>query len=145
VEVLPDVNFLIAWFHDRHEHSAAAQSWLDANASDNSVFICRAVHMGCLRLLTTSRVMGTDRLDPISAWRGWETVINGDDRFGFIDEPVGLDACWATVLQAIQPQSIADTDTYIAAFAMAADLTLLTFDKGFRRFPGLKSEIISSE
>ena len=37
------------------------------------------------------------------------------------------------------------TDAYLAAFAKCAELRLVTFDKGFTRFPGLDALILAPD
>jgi predicted nucleic acid-binding protein len=34
--------------------------------------------------------------------------------------------------------STAETDAYLAAFALAADIDVATFDRGMTRFPGVR-------
>jgi len=51
-------------------------------------------------------------------------------------EPVDLEARWRSLTAAFTSGQTAETDAYLAAFA------LTTLDRGFRRFDGLDAEIL---
>ncbi len=139
-----DVNLLFALLYDRHEHSEQGQRWLARITAPGSVGICRVVEMGVLRLLTRAAVMGANVISPAAFWRGWEVALS-DDRLIRLAEPPRLEACWRALCEALTPGSVADTVVYIAAFALAGDLTVATFDRGFARFPHVETEIIPAD
>jgi len=139
---LVDVNVLIALFHRRHRHCARAAVWLETQNSPASVAICRVVQMCALRILTTAAVMRDDVLTAAEFWRGWDRMMS-DDRFVMASEPPQLEIAWRAVTEPLPKGRIAETDTYLAAFAAAADHTLVTFDRGFRNFRGLDLELLS--
>jgi uncharacterized protein len=138
---LIDVNVLVALMHARHRHSSDAAEWLAAVDTERSVAICRVVHMGALRVLTNPAVMKDDVVSPPDFWRGWDRVM-ADDRFHSAPEPVDLEARWRSLTVAFTSGQTAETDAYLAAFAMAGGYRLTTFDRGFRRFDGLDAEIL---
>ena len=65
-----------------------------------------------------------------------------DPRIAFADEPEGLESIWRGYPQSevFTPQVWNDAST--AAFAQAGGFELITFGKGFSRYPGLKSSIL---
>ena len=96
--------------------------------------------MGALRLLTLPAAMGPDIQTAREAWAGWRRAME-DERFVFEPEPFGLAEKWQAITETMPLGTRVDTDTYLAAFALAGDLTLATFDKGFARYPGLRVEV----
>jgi uncharacterized protein len=60
-----------------------------------------------------------------------------DQRFSFIQEPLGLEHIWRrlTTTETYSPKVW--TDRYLAAFAMAESLAVVTFDGAFRGIPDL--------
>jgi predicted nucleic acid-binding protein len=64
------------------------------------------------------------------------------DRFAEIDEPGGLNASWRELSATLQPGAGLGTDVYLGAFARAAGLEIVTFDRGFQRFPGLEVRLL---
>jgi hypothetical protein len=98
--------------------------------------------MGLLRLLNNPAVMGEDVLDTAGCWAIWRRLLE-DERFRFVpEEPPDLDAAFEryTSGRAFSPRLW--TDAYLAAYAHATGLTLVTLDHGFRAFPGLACDIL---
>ncbi len=136
-----DVNVLFALMHARHMHCRSAMAWLDRQDRVGSVGICRVAQMGALRLLTRSALMQEEVISPEQFWMGWDRMIR-DDRLVWVAEPPGLEPVWREVTLALERGQCAETDTYLAAFANACEGTLVTFDRGFRRFSGLTLELL---
>ena len=74
-------------------------------------------------------------------WRGWAQLI-ADDRFDFAAEPAGMESAWKEITRPIPKGRCAETDAFLAAFAISGGWTLATFDHGFRRFPTVRTEIL---
>lgn len=139
---LVDVNVLVALLHARHRHSVTAVRWLEGQRAPGSVLICRIAQMGALRILTQRAVMKEETLSAEEFWRGWD-LMREDDRFWPAVEPKGFETAWRGITAAIRKGQCAETDAYLAAFARAGGWSLVTFDRGFRRFPGLRTEILN--
>jgi hypothetical protein len=92
------------------------------------LFFCRITQLALLRLLTTRAAMGLGTLTQIEAWEAYDCWIKTGGA-SFVGEPVGLDICFrsSTSSSHISPKTWADA--YLAAFAEAAGLTLVTFDR----------------
>ncbi|HTG43931.1 MAG TPA: hypothetical protein VK633_05305 [Verrucomicrobiae bacterium] len=75
----------------------------------------------------------------------WATIdaLKQDPRIVFFDEPANLDSIFRTLSISDFPSHLFWTDSYLAAFATAANLALVTFDQGFNRFTLLKLEALS--
>ena len=138
---LPDVNVWVALAVAEHVHHTAARLWFDAVQSDSIAF-CRVTQMGFLRLLTNPRAMAEDALAPSRAWRLLDAFYE-DSRILLAMEPPGLEASWRALTRPRAPGANFWTDAYLAAFASAAGHTLVTFDKGFRRFDKLKLRLLA--
>jgi hypothetical protein len=98
--------------------------------------------MGLLRLLNNPTVMGAEVFDTAGCWSLWRRLLE-DERFRFAsEEPPGLDAAFErfTAGRSFSPRVW--TDAYLAAYAYAERLSLVTFDKGFRGFRGLTCDVL---
>ena len=129
-----DVNVWLALTHQRHVHYGVARDWLDS--IDAQVFFCRFTQIGLLRLLTNAQVMGPDVLTQRSAWSAYHRWFE-DERVEFHAEPAQPD--FNHLFQSFstrgQPSTQLWADAYLAAFAKAAGLTLVTFDRALRSLP----------
>lgn len=139
---LCDVNVLLALSTDRHAQHAQALRWFEGVGSAGAR-VCRVALLGLLRLLNNPSAMEEDVLDAAGCWDLWRRM-QQDERIRFAPaEPSGLDASFErfTAGQAFSPRLW--TDAYLAAFAQAGGLTVVTFDRGFRRFPDLSCELLA--
>lgn len=141
---LVDVNVLVALMHSQHLHSKAAVTWLEKQSQSKSVAVCRIVQMGCLRILTNNAWLKSEVKSALEFWDGFDLLMS-DDRFVKIAEPDNFEQAWRTLTSALPKGQIAETDVYLAAFALAAGVQIVTFDKGFRRFPNVDVEIIHND
>ncbi len=130
---LVDVNVLVALMHARHVHSVAAVRWLSALDDRGTVAICRVSQMGVLRILTNPSAMKEEVKSASEFWVGWDRLID-DERFALVGEPAGLENAWRTLTTAVPKGKSAETDCYLAAFAITGGHSLVSFDRGLRRF-----------
>jgi len=138
---LPDVNFWLALAFQPHEFHSSAKKWIQ-NTGAHSAFICRVTKMGFLRLASNPKVMPGYAVTLRDAWACYEKIFV-DERVAFADEPPGLQNSWRALTQQSRFSTNVWTDAYLAAFAIAADLELITFDKGFRQYEELRHTILS--
>ena len=139
---LPDVNLWIALTVSGHVHHNTATAWLE-EAGDEILAFCRVTQMGFLRLLTNERVMTEDVFTADQAWRLLERL-RRHDRVIFSPEPPGLERTWQTMTTPHKTGANFWTDTYLAAFAMSSDCTLVTFDRGFHKHKKLPVRILGT-
>jgi uncharacterized protein len=126
--VFPDVNVWLALSSPDHEHFAKAWKWYNGLAHGEILRFCRFTQLGLLRLLTTQSVMGQGTLSQVQAWKAydqWQTDASAE----FVNEPAEIEAIFRSGTQASQASPKHWADAYLAAFAKAAGLTLVTFDK----------------
>ena len=125
---LPDVNVWLALASRRHIHSQTCSDWLDSLESGLSVAFCRVSQMGLLRLLTNEAVMRNDVLSSRDAWQAYRTIL-AYERIAFAPEPFALEREWQKLTSQDQPTPKVWTDAYLAAFAQASGLRLVTLDR----------------
>ena len=131
---LPDVNVWLALAVQEHPHHAAArQYWAEEAAA--RVHFCRITMLGLVRLLTQPRLMGTASLDATAALAHYERFAALPE-VGLAAEPADTGAAMRRYVGAGLPARLI-TDAYLAAFAAAGGLRLVTFDRDFERFDGL--------
>src|SRR5438105_3900250 len=86
--------------------------------------------MGLLRLLANPSVMGDDVLARADAWQVVHHL-RADDRVRWAGEPTQLESAWRAISARDDNSHKLWTDDYLAAFAQAAGLTMVTLDTGF--------------
>ena len=105
-----------------------ARDWFD-DASDDARFIfCRYTQIGLLRLISMPAVMGRHAMNQPTAWKTYDRWL-ADSRVSFAEEPAGVESFFRTITTLRRPAPKHWPDAYIAAFAIAAELTLVTFDR----------------
>ena len=140
--MLLDINLWLALVFERHFHHRAAKSWFDS-VSIGTCFFCRMTQQGFLRLATNPRVMNEEAVSLPDAWGLYDTLL-GDEHVGYAEEPAGLEPRWRQYTLAPTYSPKVWNDAYLAAFARAASLSVVTFDQGFSRYPNLDPILLST-
>ncbi len=138
---LPDVNFWLAVTFQSHVHHLSARSWFEGFGVRGCSF-CRMTQQGFLRLATNPRAFGEEAVSLAEAWRLYD-VLAADPRIRFADEPAGVEALWRHYTQGETFSAKIWNDAFLAAVAQTANLELVTFDQGFRRYTGLRCILLS--
>ena len=139
---LCDVNCLLAFCYDRHVHHPAALTWLEQQ-DELSVVVCRNTQLGLLRLLTNATVMTNDVCNLKQSWEIYDALM-GDERFDFYAEPIDLEQHFRQYTASGRVSPKLWQDAYLAAFARATKLHLVTFDWGFQQFKVLRLTLLGS-
>jgi len=127
--LFPDINVWVALTYERHVHHVSAREWFARLAPTARLFFCRITQLGLLRLLTSAVVMGPDAAkSQQEAWKAYDRWL-GDHRVEFLEEPGGLEAALRALTRSSQVSPKDWADSYLLAFALAADLRLVTFDQ----------------
>ena len=92
--------------------------------------------MAYVRLSTQSKVMGGDPLTVTQAWAAYRAYCDLPE-VRFAQEPRGCEEKLGTWAAEGLFGARLWTDAYLAAFALAGSLRLVTFDSDFARFPDL--------
>ena len=130
--LFPDINVWVALTHGRHVHHLVANDWLESEGVDVRLCFSRFTQLGLLRLLTAEAVMGEDVHGQAEAWAVYDRWLK-NDHVSLIEEPPGLERRFRALTRSRRASPKVWGDAYIAAFAEASQLTLVTFDRAFRR------------
>ncbi|HTZ74847.1 MAG TPA: TA system VapC family ribonuclease toxin [Candidatus Aquilonibacter sp.] len=135
--LFPDTNVWVALTYERHVHHIVARRWFDGLEPTVRLFFCRFTQLGLLRLLTAEAVMGVDGVkNQQAAWTAYDTWLE-DDRIEIMAEPADLETHFRTLSRSSRPAPKDWADSYLAAFALAGGLTVVTLDSAFQiKFPG---------
>ena len=122
------MNVWFALAHEIHPHHKAASEWGQSLGANVVVYFCRITQLGLLRLLTNQSAMGDEVLTQKQAWRAFDAfLVNPANRM--IQEPAGLDPAFRELTDRDESSTKQWADGYLAAFALAADIRLVTFDR----------------
>lgn len=126
--LLPDVNVWVALHHQVHVHHQSANDWFESLDVRSELVFCRQTQMGFFRLLTTESVMGDEALTQKQCWALYGRWLRGGKAL-FRVEPAVMDEVFQsrTMNDRCSPKEW--MDAYLAAFAEAGGLTLVTFDR----------------
>lgn len=132
LSLFPDINVWIALTYDGHVHHIKAHKWFENLPSAARLFFCRITQLGLLRLLTAEVVMGTDEArTQQQAWRAYDSWTE-DERVEFLAEPIGLEEQFRALTRSQRASPKEWGDAYLVAFAEAAGLAVVTFDRTFQ-------------
>jgi toxin-antitoxin system PIN domain toxin len=123
----PDINLWLSLNAADHVNTKPALEWYYSIEDEDVLYFCRLTQLGLLRLLTTKSVMGVDTHSQRNAWMvycKWRDEAGA----GFMNEPAGIDTLFRARSETTQASPKLWNDAYLAAFAEAAELTLVTFD-----------------
>ena len=133
---LVDTNvWLAATFEGHPCHQRARQELWAATPADPWLW-CRATQQSFLRLASTAAVFrscGVERAtnaDARAALEQWLVL----RQVAFVEEPPGVMAHWARLAAVDKVAPKLWMDAYLAAFAMAAGVLLVTLDQDFIHF-----------
>ena len=122
------MNVWLALAHQIHPHHPAARAWAESVDAATPVYFCRFTQLGLLRLLTNPSAMGEDVLTRAEAWDAFDAfLLNPANRMHA--EPSGIDPVFRALSSRPESSTKQWADAYLAAFAEAAGLTLVTFDR----------------
>lgn len=138
---LADANVWLALAFSDHAHHSKAMKWFEAQAPLSCAF-CRVTQMALLRHLTNATIMGPFVQSQQAAWKHYDNFMN-DPRVIFLAEPSKLEATLRVFTRATSPSHGIWRDAYLAALAIESTAQAVTFDQGFRRFPGLDLFVLS--
>jgi len=129
----PDINVWLAVVVERHVCNQAASRWWNGDQSE-AIGFCRFTQLGLLRHLTNAATMKGQPLTNEQAWAVFETLAS-DTRVCFFPESPGVEGLLKTYSNVNQAATNLWGDAYLAAYATGSEATLVTFDRGFAKFP----------
>jgi toxin-antitoxin system PIN domain toxin len=137
---LLDVNVWLAAAWARHVHHPLAKRFVDAEDAD--MLFCRVTELAFLRLITNRAVTGDDALTRRQAWDRL-LALQADPRIKLVPEPRGLAPLWIAFSKRDDRSHLLWTDDYLAAFAQAADVELVTLERALpARYPSVNVTVL---
>ena len=133
MKLLCDSNVLIALAVEQHVHHPVAARWFQTIAPTDQILLCRAVELSFLRLLTLKiapdyhPATNSEAIDVLRR-------LQADEAVSPIAEPPELQARWPQLANRDTASPKVWMDSYLAAFALASDLRLVTFDHDFAAY-----------
>lgn len=142
--ILADVNVWLATVVEAHPHHQLTLDWWqsDVLTTDKVVMFCRITELGLLRLLCNETVMGPQRCTAKQAYSHYQQLLD-QPLISFAHEPDGLEGQLITYCDLGRMSRNFWTDAYLAAFAVAGNMQMVTFDRGFQGFPELDLQLLS--
>ncbi len=127
--------WLAASFEQHPAHSVARQALRQATPTQAAVF-CRATQQSYLRLLSTAALTKIYGVAPLTNRDALLALDNLQAlaQVAWRDEPPGLFGLWRTLAALDSASPKVWMDAYLAAFAIAGALRLVTLDKDFKNF-----------
>ncbi len=119
-----------------HPFHAAALAALEAATEDEPAVFCRATQNSFLRLATTPQLLklyDAESLTNRDALAGLKILLSSPS-VQEMDEPPGTVTLWHKLATRNTASPKVWMDAYLAAFAIAGGLRLVTLDKDFKSF-----------
>lgn len=137
---LLDVNVWVAAAWSGHEDHRKVAEWFEGATAPMA--FCRVTQMALLRHVSNPAVLGVDVVSRKAAW-SLVDQLTADPQVTFLDEPIGIAVAWRALSSRADQSHKLWTDDYLAAFAQAGNLTLVTLDRSFvRRYPSVRVEAL---
>ena len=126
--IFPDVNVWLALVYEKHVHNEVVVAWYGSLSAPTTFVFCRHTQMGLFRLLSTESVMRQDTMNQAQCWEAYDPWISSGLAF-MAQEPSGLEAEMRAQTSHKTASPKVWADAYLAAFAEAGSLTLVTMDR----------------
>jgi len=132
----PDINVWLALTYGSHRQHVIAASWFDRLTSQTAGF-CRLTQLSFLRLLTQPAIMQDEVKTQREAWKVYDQLCD-DSHVTFYPErnsgAIESEFRALTTTTQFAPQQW--PDAYLAAFAKAEGLVLVTLDRALSKLAG---------
>lgn len=133
---LPDVNIVLAGFRPDHPHHVKARSWLEEARSGNEPLgLTFIVMSSVVRLATNARVFA--RPDTSAAVLAYLDVLQERPAL-VLREGEGHWRRFASLCRDLNLRGNLVPDAHLAAIALEHRAEVVTLDRGFGRYPGLR-------
>lgn len=146
---LLDTGIWVGLAFGSHPQHRLAREVFEAADSERPVAFCRATQNSFLRLLTTPAIQalyGGPAVTNAQAWAKSQELL-ALPQVVWLAEPVALESEWKRCACVATVSPKVWMDAYLAAFAIAGDLELVTFDRDFTNFTrhGLRLRLLEAK
>jgi toxin-antitoxin system PIN domain toxin len=139
---IADANVLFPLLVRGHVAHVAARTWW-ANQADGSVGTCLLTRLAVLRLLSNKVAMNGFAVSPDKALQAWQQLANDPRAFHVEAESASHEPRFAALVAKRDATPNLWTDAWLAALAMTLDFEVVTFDRGFKSFRGVRVKLLS--
>lgn len=137
--ILPDVNVLVAAFREDAVQHRVARTWLEDIVNGTTAIVVPGVVLsGFVRIVTHPRIFSPPA--DVETTLGFVDDLRSAARFLPGDPGPRHWRLFADLCRDGRATGNLVPDAYIAASAVEHDATVVTFDRGFARFPGVRWE-----
>ena len=146
---LLDTGLWVGLAFGSHPQHRLAREVFEAADSERPVAFCRATQNRFLRLLTTPAIQalyGGPAVTNAQAWAKSQELL-ALPQVVWLAEPVALESEWKRCACVATASPKVWMDAYLAAFAIAGGLELVTFDRDFTHFTrhGLRLRLLEAK
>lgn len=138
---LVDNNILISAFRPDLQHHRVAQEWLQAALNNGrAIRLFPTVEVGFLRVVTHRGIF-----NPASSMAEASAFLHALCEAPTVEIASWTAACrkrWHTLCAMLELSGNDSNDVMLAAVAIEKGLRIVTFDKGFQRFPDVKVALL---
>ena len=126
-----DVNVWLPMLWQGHAASGVVHRWVEDQSEE--FILCRVVQLALLRHLTNPAIMGDDVFSNEAAS---SVLVALGRQSGIVlhAEPPEIDTLFPRLGEDRRPRRNRWTDAYLAAFAIAGNFKLVSFDRDFARY-----------
>ena len=141
---LLDNNVLIYSFRPEMELHAPAKSWLESSLNENRpIRLFPTVEVGFARIVTHPKLFEPPSI--LSEVREFLSVLCASPGVEIVLWNARMRDRWLHLCEDLKLSGNDCNDAMLAAVALEKNLRVVSFDKGFRRFPDLKLELLGDD
>ncbi|MBC2593853.1 PIN domain-containing protein [Ruficoccus amylovorans] len=142
--VLPDNNILINAFRPDSPHHQVARQWLeDSLNAGRSIRLFPTVEAGFLRVVTHPKIFSP--ASPLEEASAFLRVLCSCPTVEICPWTPSARERWCELCASPKMSGNDCNDAMLVAICLYRGLQLVTFDQGFRRFPGLQLLLLDAE
>ena len=136
---VPDLNILVAAFRVEHTHHQRMRTWLRGTLAKEQVGLASPVATGVVRLLTNPAIW--PEADTVETALGHIDALRQNGSVTDIAPGAAHWSIFAELCRAADARGNLASDAVLAAIAVEHGATLVSFDRDFAKFPGLRWEL----
>jgi toxin-antitoxin system PIN domain toxin len=131
-----DTSVWLAAIFERHPFHGIARQPLQQTTINQPAVFCRATQQSVLRLISTAGIARTYGESPLTNRGALMTMdaLQALPQVAWRDEPSGVFGLWRTLAASDSASPKIWMDAYLAAFAIAGGLRVVTLDRDFKNF-----------
>ncbi len=131
-----DTSVWLSATFERHPSNTIARRALQQAAPAQPAIFCRATQQSFLRLLSTAVLAKSYGVPPLTNRYALEVLdsLQALPQVAWRDEPPGVFGLWRTLAALDTASPKVWMDAYLAAFAIAGGLRMVTLDRDFQSF-----------